>query len=104
MAIAQSVVNSIMCLEDVVRNRWIHRTLILCPDEEQCIYAERVLTSLDYMVETILMDDIFSERGSYYSSIERLRQGLSKVLVTTPDVITYIQKNADTRLGFDVIL
>jgi len=104
MAIAQSVVNSIMCLEDIVRNRWIHRILIICPDNEQCLYAQRVLTSLDYMVETILLDDVYSERGTYYSSIERLRKGLSKVLVTTADVLSVIQKSADTRLGFDVIL
>ena len=104
MTIATSVVNSIMCLEDIVRNRWIHRTLILCPDEEQCKHAQRVLTSLDYVVETILHEDVYSDRGAYYSSVERLRKGLSKVLVTTPEVMTIIQKNMDTRITFDVIL
>lgn len=104
MTIATSVVNSIMCLEDIVRTRWIQRTLILCPDEEQCKHAKRILMSLDYMVEAILQDDVYSERGAYYSSIDRLRKGLSKVLVTTPEVMTIIQKNIETRITFDVIL
>ncbi len=104
MTIAQSVVSSIMSLEEIVRTRWIHRALILCPDDNQCESACRVLESLDYMVEMILCDDITNDRKGYYTSIARLRKNLSKVLVTTPEALSVIQKDVDTSLYFDVVL
>jgi superfamily II DNA/RNA helicase len=104
MTIAQSVMGSIMTLEEIVGTRWVNRALILCPDDSQCESASRLLASLDYVVEKIVSDDITSERGFYYSSIHRLRKGLSRVLVTTPDVLSTIQKDVCTALDFDVVL
>jgi hypothetical protein len=104
MTISHTVVNSIMCLEDIVRDRWVHLVLFLCPDESQCQYAARVLRSLDYVVETLVMEDIRGERGAFYSSIERLKKGMSKVLVTTEEVIGLIQNSNQTKLMFDVVL
>lgn len=104
MAIEPSVAHSIMVLEDVVQTRWIHRILFLCPDEEQCKEASRILSSLDYVVETILPSTVYEEREDLYYSIDRLKKGLSKVLVTTPEMLSMIQKNQETQLRFDVVL
>lgn len=104
MTIAPAVVHSIMVLEDVVRTRWVQRILLLCPDEAQCEHACRILTSLDYMVETILPSKIHDERIDFYHSIHRLQKGLSKVLVTTPEMLSVIQRNQETHIRFDVVL
>jgi hypothetical protein len=95
---------SIMQLEEIIHTKWVYRALILCENEQQCSGANYLLSSLDYMVETILPDDMTEERSNYYSSILRLRKGLSKVLVTTPEVLSAIQKDMDTQLHFDVVL
>ena len=104
MTISQASINTIMILEETIRNRLINRALILCSDNIQCSDIRHVLSLLDYSVETIVLDDIYDERKHYYSSIERLRNGESKVLVTTPDAMSIIQKNMDTFLHFDVVL
>ena len=104
MTIAQSVVASIMNLEEIIRTRWVNRALILCPDDSQCENASRLLASLDYAVETIVSDDGTNDRRCYYSSVHRLRKGLSRVLVTTPDIFSMMQKDAETSLQFDIVL
>lgn len=104
MTISEQVIHSVMCLEEIFKTRWINRALIVCPDNVQCLGASYLLKTMDYTVETVLVDDITDERSNFYSSIERLRKGLSKVLVTTPETVSYIQKNLDTMLRFDVVL
>jgi superfamily II DNA/RNA helicase len=93
-----------MWLEETVRTRLVNRALIMCPDNIQCSAVRHVLSLLDYSVEVIVLDDLYDERKQYYSSIERLRNGESRVLVTTPDTMSIIQKNMDTFLHFDVVL
>lgn len=104
MTIAQSVLHSIHCLEETLQKRWVTRALILCPDEAECSQAVRILTSLDHSVEMILYKDLETDRPIYYTSIERLRKGLSRVLVTTAEVLSIIQKLQDDPLYFDIIL
>lgn len=104
MTIQQSVINSVLSLENAVQNRWIKRALILCSDENQCIGAGRILTSMDHMVEVILSEHVTCDHNTYHTSIHRLRNGLSKVLVTTADILSYIQKVEEEPLYFDIIL
>lgn len=104
MTLSEKVIHSVMCLEEIVKTRWVNRALVMCPDEIQCLGASYLLRTMDYMVETVLMEHITEERSSFYSSIERLRKGLSKVLVATPEVVSAIQKDIDTSLRFDVVL
>ena len=104
MTISQASITSILWLEETIRTRFVRRVLILCPDTIQCDAIADILLSLDYTIEKITLENIYDERSDYYSSIERLRTGLSKVLVTTPETLSMIQKNMDTYLHFDVIL
>lgn len=111
MTVAYSVVNSIVCLEELVQTKWITRVLFICSDDSQCHNASRILTSLDYVVETIVLSDIEAaddedadDEGFFHNSIERLRKGLSKVLVTTIDALKIIQQDSSTALQFDVVL
>jgi hypothetical protein len=91
MTIEHSVLNAILSLEEAVQSKWINRSLILCPDESQCVTAGNILTAMDHMVEVITQKEIDSERDNYIKSIERLRNGLSRVLVTTREVLKTIQ-------------
>lgn len=102
MTLQQSVLDAILTLEDAVQTRWIHRAIVLCPDEGQCEPASKVLAGMDYMVETIIYDDIRTEE--YELSIDRLRNGFSKVLVTTEEVFRIIQEIEDPPLYFDIIV
>jgi|LauGreSBDMM110SN_4_FD.fasta_scaffold38052_2 superfamily II DNA/RNA helicase len=104
MTISQASINTIMILEETIHTRWVNRVLILCSDNDQCNDIHHVLSLLDYSVELIVLNDVYDERKRYYSSIEKLRNGTSKVLVTTPDTMSIIQKNMDTFLHFDVVL
>lgn len=104
MTIQQSVLNAILNLEEIYQSKWIHRSLILCPDELQCITAGKILASMDHMVEIITQNDIDNERDSYIKSIQRLRDGLSKVLVTTREVMIIIQTLEQDPLYFDIVL
>lgn len=104
MTIQQSVLNAILNLEEIYQSRWIHRSLILCPDEFQCMTAAKILASMDHMVEIITQNEIDNERDNYIKSIQRLRDGLSKVLVTTREVLSMIQKLEQDPLYFDVVL
>lgn len=102
MSIQQPVLDAIMSLEDAVHTQWINRALILCPDGEQCHLASKMLSDMDYMVETITQDDMSSK--NYERAIGRLRNGLSRVLVTVPAVFKIIQELGISPLYFDIIL
>ena len=104
MTIQQSVMDSIIYLEEAIQTRWIKRALIICPDEQQCDFACTILTNLDYMVEKITMRDIDMNKEDYQISIYRLESGLSKVLVTTGDALKKIQMIEKDPMKFDVVL
>lgn len=104
MTIKQSVLDAIITLENMVQTRWIRRIMLICPDDKQCVTASNILSSMNYMVETILFEDIDKKTDKYKISIDRLEKGLSNVLVTTGNVSRMIQKRDNNSLKFDVVL